>query len=331
MPAAANAQMRSSSEGRSQAHPNGQPVYLPASSEIPAENSSGPAQLQIVESRLGPDDLLDISVFEAPELNRTVRVSATGGISLELLGPVQASGLTPRELEFVLQEELRRTFMKDPHVGVFVRELESRSVSVVGAVKKSGVFQVRGTKTVIEMISLAEGLADDAGDTALIMRGAGFSGPDAPEKARNGKIEQINLKALMESKDSALNVAVYSGDIVKVTSAEVVYVVGEVHKPGGYVLKNNQNISLLQALALAEGLTRTSATSQARIIRRNEETGQHVEIPVDLGKILSNKSPDLELQPKDILFIPNSAAKSAFYRAAEAAISTATGAAIYKW
>ena len=118
---------------------------------------------------------------------------------------------------------------------------------------------------------------------------------------------------------------------MKVTSAGVVYVVGEVHKPGGFVLKNNQNISLLQALALAEGLTRTAAQHHARIVRTDSKTEQRVEIPVDLGKVLSSKAPDPELQPKDILFIPNSSAKSAFYRAAEAAVSTATGVAIYKW
>ena len=278
------------------------------------------------ESRIGPGDLLEISVFEAPEMNRTLRVSTNGAISLELLGPVQAAGFTPRELESALQEQLRRSYIKDPHVGVFVRELESHPVSVVGAVKKPGVFQIRDTKTVIEMISMAEGLADDAGDTALIMRSS-----DTPVQIQNPKIVQVNLKDLMESKDPASNVLVYPGDIIKVTPAGIVYVVGEVHKPGGFVLKNNQNISLLQALALAEGMTRTSAASQARIVRTDVKTAKRIEIPVNLGKILSSKAADPELQPEDILFIPNSSAKSALYRAAEAAISTATGVAIYKW
>ena len=278
--------------------------------------------------RIGPDDLLDISVFEAPEMNRTLRVSADGEVSFELLGAVNASGLTPEELETVLQDLLRSKFMKDPHVGVFVHELESHPVSVVGAVKKSGVFQIRGTKTLIELISMAEGLADDAGDTVLIMRGGKFA---LQTQTRNGGVEQVNLRDLMESKDLALNVPIYPGDIVKVTTAGIVYVVGEVHKPGGFVLKNNQNISLLQALALAEGLTHTAATNQARIVRTDPTTGNRIEIPANLGKILANKKMDLELQPQDILFIPNSSAKSAFYRAAEAAISTASGVAIYKW
>ena len=289
------------------------------------------------DSRIGPDDLLNISVFEAPEMNSTVRVSASGEISLQLLGAVHAAGLTPKELESVLQAHLRRTYMKDPHVGVFVQELQSHSISVVGAVKMPGVFQIRGTKTVIEVLSMAQGLADDAGDTVLIQHGAestqpgssNGSQPTAQEK--NGAIEEINLKKLLDSADSALNVPVRPGDIVKVPRAGIVYVVGEVQKPGGFVLQNNENISVLQALALAEGPTHTSAISRARIIRTDPASGKRTEIPMNLGRIFSGKAPDTFLQPKDIVFVPNSAAKSILYRGSEAAVQTAAGVAIYKW
>jgi polysaccharide export outer membrane protein len=289
------------------------------------------------DSRIGPDDLLNISVFEAPEMNSTVRVSARGEISLQLLGAVHAAGLTPKELESVLQAHLRRTYMKDPHVGVFVQELQSHSISVVGAVKMPGVFQIRGTKTVIEVLSLAQGLADDAGDTVLIQHGAestqpgssNGSQPTAQEK--NGAIEEINLKKLLDSADSSLNVPVRPGDIVKVPRAGIVYVVGEVQKPGGFVLQNNENISVLQALALAEGPTHTSAISRARIIRTDPASGKRTEIPMNLGRIFSGKAPDTFLQPKDIVFVPNSAAKSILYRGSEAAVQTAAGVAIYKW
>jgi polysaccharide biosynthesis/export protein len=292
---------------------------------------------QASESRIGPDDLLNITIFEAPEMNSTVRVSASGEISLPLLGAVHAAGLTPRELESVLQELLRRTYMKDPHVGVFVQELQSHPISVVGAVKMPGVFQIRGTKTVIEILSMSQGLADDAGDSVLILHGAEYakpassngSQPTAPEK--NGEIEEINLKKLLDSADSALNVPVRPGDIVKVPRAGIVYVVGEVQKPGGFVLQNNENISVLQALALAEGPTHTSAISRTRIIRTDPATGKRTEIPMNLGKIFSGKAPDTFLQPKDIVFVPNSAAKSIVYRGSEAALQTAAGVAIYKW
>ena len=284
MAAAVCAQVRPGTENQSPVQGEYKQISSRVAKAIPGAEASALAEIRNDESRIGPGDLLDISVFEAPEMNRTLRVSANGEISMELLGAVKASGLTPNELESVLREQLRRTYMKDPHVGVFVRELESHAVSVIGAVKKPGVFQIRGTKTVLELLSMAEGTADDAGDSVLIMRGDAFPGPYDPgapvdSQAVKGKIEQVNLWELMESKNAALNLPVYPGDIVKVTSAELVYVVGEVKKPGGFALKNNQNISLLQALALAEGLTHTAAISQARIIRTDQKTGKRVEIP----------------------------------------------------
>ncbi len=318
------------------------------------------AEVQVAESLIGPEDLLEITVFEAPELNRSLRVSANGEISLPLLGAVKAAELTPRQLESVLQELLRRTYMKDPHVGVLVRELQSHAVTVVGPVKKPGVFQIRGTKSVLELLSMAEGLAEDAGDTLLVMRGASFPGPNGkdspkqeqgkggassppagegpqasgpanpPKQESSGDIVEVNLKSLLESGDPRHNVPIYPGDIVKVTRAGIVYVVGEVKKPGGFVLKSNENISVLQALALAEGLTRTSARSQARIIRTDQNTDKRIEIAIDLGKVLAGKAPDALLRPKDIVFVPNSAGKSAFYRGAEAVLSTVTGVVIYR-
>jgi polysaccharide biosynthesis/export protein len=359
--AAAPTYAQNSTRGVSEYSPSLQSLAQPAhpTDQPRLKVDDAEANLKSGESRIGPDDLLDITVFEAPELNRTVRVEPDGEISLELIGDVRAAGLTPKELESVLQELLRRTYIKDPHVGVFVHELESHPVSVVGAVKQPGVFQIRGTKTVIEMLSMAQGLTDDAGDTVLIMRGAGFAetsnsrsqeadsleslplglthadppgdGNTQSGQEKSNAIEKINLKKLLDSTDPALNVPVRSGDIVKVPRAGIVYVVGEVGKPGGFVLQSNENISVLQALALAGGPTHTSALRQARIIRTDSASGKRREIPMNLGKILSGKSPDMMLQPKDIVFVPNNSAKSALYRGSEAALQTATGVAIYRW
>jgi polysaccharide biosynthesis/export protein len=238
---------------------------------------AGPAANSTAEDyRIGPQDLLEISVFEAPELNRTVRVSASGEISLPLLGAVEAAGATPKALEFVLQELLRRTYMKDPHVSVFMKEMQSHPVSVFGAVKKPGVFQIDGPKSLVEILSMAEGLAEDAGDTVIVVRGAGLPGAaqsatdvspaeskapqsapagssPAAEKNSDENTVETNLKSLLESGDPRYNVVVYPGDVVKVARAGVVYVEGEVKKPGGFMLKTNENISVLQAVALAEG------------------------------------------------------------------------------
>src|ERR1700691_1380697 len=192
---------------------------------------AGPVANSAAEDyRIGPQDLLEISVFEAPELNRAVRVSASGEISIPLIGAVQASGLTPKALEFVLQELLRRTYMKDPHVSVFMKEMQSHPVSVFGAVKKPGVFQIDGPKSLVEILSMAEGLAEDAGDTVIVMRGAGLSGTgnaavdspspngksDAPTNASTASGDQTggatvesSLKNLLESGDPRYNVIVY--------------------------------------------------------------------------------------------------------------------------
>jgi polysaccharide export outer membrane protein len=308
---------------------------------------------------IGPEDLLEISVLEAPELNRTVRVSASGETSLPLLGAVQAAGLTPKTLEFVLQELLQRAYIKDPHVSVFVREIQSHPVSVFGAVKRPGVFQIRGAKTLVEVLSMAEGLAEDAGDTVIVMRGAGSPGrpepaPDdlpaeaapTPESKSDGPVTarphpteakadrntvETSLKNLLESGDVRYNVMVYPGDVVKVARAGVVYVEGEVKRPGGFMLKTNENITVLQAVAMAEGLTRTAARSRARIMRTDEATGARTEIPINLDKILAGGLTDPLLRPKDIVFVPNSVGKSAFYGSTQGIVSAVGTAAVYRW
>ncbi len=296
------------------------------------------------EYRIGAHDLLEINVFEAPDLNRSLRVSASGEISMPLLGAIQSTGLTARELEGVIEIKLRQ-YMKNPHVGVFVTTVESHPVSVVGAVKKPGVFQIRGTKTVLEMLSMAEGLADDAGDQVLVMRGAGLqfgsdslrdttgTNPDSgpPANPPGNETIKINLKDLLESGDQRYNVPVYPGDIVKVTRGGIVYVIGDVKKPGGFVLKSDQNMSVLKAIALAEGLNSTSAKSRTKIIRTDEHSGKRTEFPIDLGKVLAGKAPDTPLKPADIVFVPNSSGKTVLYKGTEAAVATASGVAIWRF
>jgi polysaccharide biosynthesis/export protein len=287
--------------------------------------------------RIGPDDLLQISVFDAPDLSHAVRVSGDGDISMPLLGTIKAAGLTPRELELVLQALLRRTYMKDPQVTVTVSEMQSHSVSVLGAVKQPGVFQIRGTRTLLEMLSMAQGLAPEAGNAVLIMRGAGndlgsgdspntgtksgneagvpggtqFSaGSASPPKVVDAKTIEISLKRLLDSGDPKYNVAIYPGDIIKVKAAGIVYVVGDVNRPGGFPVKDNEHITVLQAIALGEGIAPDADREKAKIIRV-AENGQQVEVPIRLSQILAGKAPDPALQSKDVLFIPKNGARSA--------------------
>lgn len=276
--------------------------------------------------RIGPEDLLEITVYEAPDLNRSARVSEDGMISLPLLGSVHAAGRSPSELETVIQNLLRHNeIMKDPQVGVLVRELQSRPVSVLGAVKKPGVFQIRSPRSLLEILSLAEGLAPDAGDSVIVMRAQDLPRTSAPAGLDEDVVDtelpegalEIDLKVLLESGDPESNVAVYPGDVVKVARAGVVYVVGQVNRPGGFVLANNKNISVLQALALAEGFTRVAKKSKGVIIRTAED-GSRSEIPVDLGKMLKGQAPDTYLQADDIVFVPGSGAKAALIRTTDA-------------
>jgi polysaccharide export outer membrane protein len=329
---------------------------------------------------IGPQDLLDINIFEAPELNRTVRVSENGEVSLPLLGGVHVVRLTARELENTLAAKLRE-FLKDPHVSVMVTAIESHPVSVIGEVNKPGVFQVRGSKTLLEMLSMAQGLAPDAGDEVLVMRNAGYNRgqDDVAQAARAGGGERdskdtdgiksragsgdsgnsgalqrnatasteatndagtkqgqqsgdtiaINLRHLLNSRDPRFNVPIYAGDIVKVTRAGIVYVVGAVKKPGGFTVKGNEQMSLLKAIALAEGLSSTSSKGHTRIIRTDEGSGKRSEIPVELGKILDGKAPDMNLQAADIVFVPSSMGKTVLFRSTDAVVNTATGLAIF--
>ncbi|MBI4463252.1 MAG: polysaccharide biosynthesis/export family protein [Acidobacteria bacterium] len=301
--------------------------------------------------RIGTEDLIDVNVFQVPEMSGTARVSAGGEISLPLLGVVKAAGLTPRGLELLLQDKLRLSYLNDPHVGVFVREMHSHPVSVFGAVNRAGVFQVSGTKTLLEVLALAEGLSQDAGDTVLVMRGAGSLGNPGPSNApegattpewqeagdawlqgspQDGHTVKVDLKDLLESGDPRYNVPVYPLDTVTVTRAGIVYVIGDVHRPGGFVLKTNENISVLQALALAEGLQGTSKKSAARIIRTDKTSGQRTEIAVDLGKILGGKATDPLLQPNDVLFVPNSTARSILRGGTQTVLSTLSGILIWR-
>jgi polysaccharide export outer membrane protein len=331
--------------------------------ELSKPGPSPETQVDRADYRIGPDDQLDITVLEASELDRAPRVSATGEISLALVGTVRAEGLTTRELETVIEELLRRSYIKDPHVSVQVRDMQSHPVAVFGAVKKPGVFQIRGPKTVIELLSMAEGLDVDAGDTVIVERHgnadelhtkAGLDPPDAsavqdpvvtepgvkehgaqgapypPSRTNSASTIAIDLKKLLATGDPHLNVLVYPGDVVKVPRAELVYVVGEVAKPGGFELKSNENISVLQAIAFAQGLTHTSASGRTRIIRTDPASGKRQEIPINLNKILAGKTADPMLEPRDIVFVPNSIGRAALVHGLQTALSIGSGVAIYR-
>ncbi len=325
------------------------------------ETEAPEVNFQRGDYQIGPEDLLEISVLEAPDLNRTVRVSDDGAISLALLGPVQAAGLSTRELQADVQDRLRQTYMKDPQVSVFVQEMRSHPVSVFGAVEKPGVYQIRYAKTLVEVLSMAQGLANDAGDTVIVVRhqGAAADPPLAsafgnslnvatdhtseiamsvpgPATGATSSTESItvSLKDLLDSSNPRSDVLVYPGDLVKVARAGIVYVLGQVHKPGGFLLKTNENISVLQAIALAEGVTPNSKGKEARIFLAGGSNESRKEIAINLDKIMAGKAPAPLLKPDDVLFVPNSAGKETLHvleQSTAGIVGALGGAAIYRW
>ncbi len=290
---------------------------------------------------IGPDDVLQITVFEVPEISGEYRVSSRGQLSLPLLPQkILAAGLTAAELETTLEESLRASqLVNTPQVSISVKEYRSHPITVVGAVRKPTVYQAVGRTSLLEVLARAEGLADDAGSTVVITRQANpqLVGSPATEAASRPDADPsagtrvVRLKDLLESGDPRFNVPVEGGDTVAVPRAGIVYVVGAVNRPGGFVLKDDrEEMSVLKALALAEDLKPSALRSKAVIVRKDLRTGQSTEIPVDLSKILGAKGSNPVLQANDILFVPDSGGKRALRRAAEAALQITTGIVIFR-
>ena len=267
-------------------------ISAPAAAETSAASDAS------VAYRIGADDVVSVSVLHAPELTVTARVTEKGDISLPLLGSVSAAGLTAGELEAAIEERLREKYIREPDATVQITELQSQAVSVVGAVKRPGIFQLRGTKTLLEVLSLAEGVADNAGESVIVLRKG--SSPAASF--------EVSLKALLTSPDGAVNVPIHPGDVVNVQAADVVYVVGEVKRPGAFSMRGNDRLTVLRALALGEGLLPTAKAHA--LVLRTTDSGERVEIAVDLDDVLKGKQQDFALQAQDVLFVPISGSKA---------------------
>jgi polysaccharide export outer membrane protein len=278
------------------------------------------------EYRIGAEDLIEITVFEAPELSRSVRVSSGGEISLPLIGTVKASGLSPMELESVLKELLRRSYVRDPQVSVFLKEYRSDPVSIVGAVKVPGLYQIQTRRSLVEILAMAQGFSEGPqwlpGRTIIIARQpnrertietAPGSAPESPE------VIEIPIKELLQSGDPKWNVPVYPGDVIKVVPAGTFYVAGDVNQPGGFPLTDFDNVSAMQALAMAGGTKRTANLKDAVIIRR-DGAGNRVEERIDLKRVYQGQGADIKLAANEILFVPGSVGKEAALRAMEGAI-----------
>jgi polysaccharide biosynthesis/export protein len=302
-----------------------------------AELASVAAASHPSETTLGTGDLIHVDVFDVPDLSRDVRVNSIGEVTLPLVpGQIPVAGLTPFQAQEKFAELLKSNgIVAHPQVTVSIKEQTSAPVSLVGAVTRPFVYQVARPTTLLELIAMAGGLSLDAGNTVIITRPAveakegdpapnGTSGPPQPQTVT------IRLKDLLESGDSTFNVYVHGGEVVTVPRAGIVYVAGAVVQPGGYVLNNaSDHLTTMKALALAHGLI-SSAKPDHAVILRKDETGKRQEIDVPLKQIMDRKSEDYVLRADDILFVPDSPGKRAFYRIGDALIAATSSAAILR-
>jgi len=299
-----------------------------------AQQTADPGNLSQAGYILGPDDQILIRALYAEEISeKPVMIGTNGYISLPMAGRLRASGLTVEQLETEIVSRLK-PYMQDPQISVSVVEFRSQPVSVLGAVANSGVVQLRGHKTLFEVISEAGGLKNEAGNTIKITRRKEF-GPIPLASAvadRSGQfsVAEVSVKSVMEARNPQENIEVKPKDVVSIPRAELIYVIGSVKRAGGFVLNEREHISVLQALSMAEGLDRVASGGNARILRSSDGASTRAEIPVDVNKILAGKTSDVPMLANDILFIPNSAAKSATLRGVEAAIQVATGVVIWR-
>lgn len=284
---------------------------------------------------LGRDDQISIRALDLDEIGSApFRIDLSGYINVPLAGRIHAAGLTVEQLEGIIADRLKEHVRK-PVVTVAVVEFRSQPVSVLGSVTNPGVHQIRGGATLFEVISEAGGLKPDAGSNIKITRLMQFGPIPLPgatiDPSGNYSVADVSVRSMIEAKNPQENIPIKPNDVISVPRAELVYVVGAVKRAGGFVLSQQQHMSVLQALSMAEGLDRVAAPRDARILRATDQGAERREIPVDVSKLLTGKSSDIPMIANDILFIPNSKAKSAAIRTIEAAISVGTGLAIYRW
>jgi polysaccharide export outer membrane protein len=284
---------------------------------------------------IGSGDLLTVEVFDVPELSRDVRVNETGYISLPLMPTkVRAGGLTPFQLQDKLAELLQTNgLVSTPQVSVSVKEQHSQPITVIGAVKSPMVIQALRRTTLLQALSQAGGIGDDAGSTVIVTRpAADASDPSVPPDASAPSAPEtftINLADVLESADSRFNIPLVGGDVVSVPRAGIIYAVGAVVRPGGFLMENDlDRMTMLKVLSLAGGTTNTAKTKNAVIFRKNLTTGKRDQVPVDLKKLMNLKTQDVQMEPNDILFVPDSNSLKALHRAGDVAVALSEGVAV---
>lgn len=249
--------------------------------------------LQTVDYRIGTKDLLEVRVFELPELNQTARVAEDGTVSLAVIGKVEVSGLTAQELEKRLASILDQKYTKGVHVTVFVRE--HQKISILGAVGRPGLYELVGPTTLLQVLSEAGGLTAQAAKEIHVIR-----------QRETGEKERIliNLDELLK-RSHDLDILLQPKDEIIVPFDQLlsVYVYGEVRNPGAVQFLESKKITLLQAVAQAGGLTEWANAVQVMVKRKDQKTGKERNLWYNLKKIIDGKRPDIILEDGDIVIV----------------------------
>jgi len=274
-------------------------------------------------ARVGVDDLIGITVYDSPELTKTVRVSAQGDIRMPMVEHhIRAAGLFPEELEKAIAAALVRDHvLVDPVVTVSIVEYQSHPITVVGAVRTPVVFQAVGSVTLLDAVSRAGGIAENAGVEILVTHQA--AGGDDKSTALT---DSVPVSSLLDPNAPAANLKLQAGDIVRVPVAGQIYIVGNVNRPGPFFMSDGSESGILKAMALSGGLAPFSSHT-AYIYRFENGQRERTEILVQLNKIMKRKSPDIPLLAGDILYVPDATGRRIGAKALEISLALGMGAA----
>src|SRR5712692_2667781 len=264
---------------------------------------------------LGPGDEVEVTVYGAPDLSGRTRVGTNGNISMPLVGYIHVAGLSGSEAEEVIETQLRQTHVvNNPQVSVYVKEYTSSGISVAGQVSKPGVYSALGPHRLFDILQAAGGLTEKAASTVTISH-QGSEDPTTVELTRN-PTEMVHN-----------NIELLPGDTVFAAKAAMVYVLGEVNRPGAYVLNSTGGVTVLQVVAAAGGPTHSAAPGSTRMLRRTPNGLKELSVP--LKALLRGKGEDIPVSAEDILYVPSSRMKTIIGASTLVGTSAAT-AAVYR-
>ena len=246
--------------------------------------------------RIGPKDLLNISVFGLDELSKTVRVSEEGKITFPPLGGVEVEGLTKVELEKKLSQLLEEKYLQNPQVTVFIMEYQSKRVSVLGAISNPGPYELLGRQTLLQIISQAGGITNEAGNEIIVIR----QHDDGASTSLKISIDDLILKG-----DARLNIPLQLNDVINIPIDKIVniYVFGQVRRPGALGVRRSNIPTLLQAIGQAGGFSERASKGKV-LIKRIDDDGKEIRIKVNVKSIIKGKRKDIQLLENDVVIVP---------------------------